>query len=515
MPQNNPSADLVSPQPCKSVPHICVASVMLAVQSHAVYRCNHGNGLTRSSIKRLCTMQASLKALQVLLERTTPSANSLIRRLPPEVPPHGHVALLIDYINNPDATQLPTISRPWGNQHTTTAESAQSSVFPGVQSGMSGDLRTSEVLFALDSATGPVPPGASSFQHSDGAATLSDHNTMTDSVALSAAAPSAHMSGARISASQIPENDEIWNLDQPIALTSSMPVMSNTSSIGGKPWYHLPTSGQLGLRPHSIGKSSVASASTHLHHGPASTGISTNASMHAHAPSMSADGSIGNPADLPRPPVSSQASETNDSRLELHSARNSLRDPGIPTPLAPGACSMHANAHGDPDNHPQLTPSSIGVTDGPPSLPMSQIPESPPLRLPSTVATAAGSSVAGTVVSTGASAMGNAGSFTTQASVRDDFTVATSVATMAPHSGQSIPAVPAPNFSSFMPSTADTIRGFMPSTQGSIPGPVSDMSLPAPGSQGHIRRPSSASSLQVHPLSVCLTVYEVVPCFHL
>ena len=111
-------------------------------------------------LTRLCAVQASLKALQVLLERTTPSTNSLIRRLPQEVPPHGHVTLLVDYINNPEAPQLPTASRHWGNQHTADSNQGNSSLMPGVQSGMSGDLRTSEVLFALDSASGPAPPGA-------------------------------------------------------------------------------------------------------------------------------------------------------------------------------------------------------------------------------------------------------------------------------------------------------------------------------------------------------------------
>lgn len=387
-------------------------------------------------------VQASLKALQVLLERTTPSANSLIRRLPADVPPHSHVSLLVDYIRNSEAHST---SRGFG----TTQDSVQSSSqFPGAPSGMSGDLRTSEVLFALDSASGPAPQGPLSFQHSDGGATLSDHNTMTDSVALSAAAPSALMSGAthRMSASQIPENDEIVDLDQPIPAGSSMP---------GK-----------AVRPYSTESSTSAQV---LY--PTSLGASNQ-----HVRIGSADG------DLLRPVLWSQTSETND----LRQGPNSM---GSGYPLGSG--SMH-------DVHAPVAPTSMTVTDGPSSMPMSQINESPKREAVASGAQKApgAPSSTNTVDSAAVSAVGNAGSFTTQ----------TSGYTMAPHlSGQSLPAIPQPNLSSFMPSTADTFRGLIPSLNGtysSVPATASEASMLQPVSQGPMPRQSSAGSLQV--LSLCL-----------
>lgn len=467
-------------------------------------------------------VQASLKALQVLLERTTPSANSLIRRLPPEVPPHGHIVLLVDYINNPDAVHPAGALRNWHNPHTTTTDSLQSStVIPGGQSGMSGDLRTSEVLFALDSASGPAPAGAFSFPHSDGAATLSDHNTMTDSVALSAAVPSTHMPGARVSASQIPENVEIWNDDPQVLSASSMPMMlSNAYGSASKAGPHTgPIGGAIGQfhwKPPSIGPSSAASISTHAPV-PTSIGVSTNHSGNARAPS--ADGSTGNVKEILRPPLST---ETNESRAPVRSAsgRTSVGEPLFGFPLGPGSLTPGSGSTygATGGGQPPLGPSSMGPlgtpTDGPSSLQTSLMQASPGHSNTAVATKATGSSSATAAAgSATASVQANAGSFTTQASgtmvpqsgqsnpaAPLSFTTQAS-GTMAPQSGQSNPAAP-PNVSSFMPSTNDTWKGLLPSTQGStVPaGPTSDVSIPYPSSGAQLRRPYSAGSLHVRLL---------------
>jgi hypothetical protein len=77
-------------------------------------------------------LQASLKALQVLLERVAPSASPLLRRLPVHESTHHRISTLLDFL----------VARPSNAVHHTDHG----------DSALSSDLKTNEVLFAMDTS---------------------------------------------------------------------------------------------------------------------------------------------------------------------------------------------------------------------------------------------------------------------------------------------------------------------------------------------------------------------------
>lgn len=174
-------------------------------------------------------VQASLQALQVLLEKSAPSASPLLRRLPKDQAGHVQVATLLTFLTNPPHTAAGHASstnssfldntdfRPLDPRSSRAAATAGAGSGAGnvrmrgnlsgtlacsMQSELSGDLRTSEVLFALDTGS-EIVPALSSFHFSE----RTNDITMTDSAALSGAAGSVPVSAYRdrMSASQIPE----------------------------------------------------------------------------------------------------------------------------------------------------------------------------------------------------------------------------------------------------------------------------------------------------------------------
>lgn len=173
-------------------------------------------------------LQASLKALQVLLEKSAPSASPLLRRLPKDQPGYVQVSTLLTFLTNPTNSGFPAGAAssmhssfldtndfraldPRSSRATAAAAAPHlpprcnlSGALAGsmLHSDISGDLRTSEVLFALDTGS-EIVPGLSSFHLSE----RTNEMTMTDSAALSGAAGSMPVSAYRdrMSASQIPE----------------------------------------------------------------------------------------------------------------------------------------------------------------------------------------------------------------------------------------------------------------------------------------------------------------------
>lgn len=173
-------------------------------------------------------LQASLQALQVLLEKSAPSASPLLRRLPKDQPGHVQVSTLLTFLTNPPGAAAGAVTssihssfldtndrefRPLDPRSSRAAGPPAAAQLPprchlsgvlagSMQSELSGDLRTSEVLFALDTGS-EIVPALSSFHFSE----RTNEITMTDSAALSGAVGSMPVSAYRdrMSASQIPE----------------------------------------------------------------------------------------------------------------------------------------------------------------------------------------------------------------------------------------------------------------------------------------------------------------------
>eukprot|EP00892_Ulva_mutabilis_P010398 jgi/Ulvmu1/7730/UM039_0036.1 len=165
--------------------------------------------------------KASLKALQVLLEKSAPSASPLLRRLPKDQPGYVKVSTLLTFLTHPTAGAASSMASSFLDTNDFKALDPRSShaaaaaphlpsrchlsgaLAGSMRSELSGDLRTSEVLFALDTGS-EIVPALSSFHMSE----RTNEITMTDSAALSGAAGGSMPVSAyrdRMSASQIPE----------------------------------------------------------------------------------------------------------------------------------------------------------------------------------------------------------------------------------------------------------------------------------------------------------------------
>jgi hypothetical protein len=124
-------------------------------------------------------VQASLQALEVLLERIAPTASPLIRRLPANEGAHAHVQMLLDFLMHVDPPP---------------------SVRGGGSTAPSCHIATSEVLFGVESAAGSVAisradsagGGDSQFTGTNYDGTIPEGSRETSSALMSTAVGAGH-----------------------------------------------------------------------------------------------------------------------------------------------------------------------------------------------------------------------------------------------------------------------------------------------------------------------------------